>query len=80
MKSLSVEIVGMSHEYGYDCVPEIQVGTVESVPILDLRLALPLMLVAIALGLSVRCWYGAFPTDAIQQSHERLMRILLHSM
>jgi hypothetical protein len=85
MKSLSVEIVGMSHEYGYDCVPEIQVGTVEGVPILDLRLALPLMLVAIALGLSVWCWYGAFPTDAttsrktdaIQRSHELLMRMLL---
>lgn len=82
MKSLGVEIVGMSHEYGYDCVPEIRVGSVEGVPVVDLRLALPLLLAAVALGLGVWCWYGGFPmtnekTDTRQQSQDRTLRMLL---
>jgi hypothetical protein len=51
MKSLGVEIVGMSHEYGYDCIPEMRVGNYNDVPVVDLRLALPLLLILVGAGL-----------------------------
>jgi hypothetical protein len=51
MKSLGVEMVGMSHEYGYDCIPEMRVGNYNDVPVVDLRLALPLLLILVGAGL-----------------------------
>jgi hypothetical protein len=88
MKSLGVEIVGMSHEYGYDCVPEMKVGMVEGVPVLDLRLGLPFVLVVCAFGLCLWCWFGGSekPTKSANNAsndskhhgeEDRTMRILL---
>ena len=62
LKSLGVELIGFSHEYGYDCIPEIQaLKTVDGVPVLmvDLRLLLPLLLASLAIALFVRVWFGA---------------------
>lgn len=61
LKSLGVELIGFSHEYGYDCIPEIQaLKTVDGVPVLmvDLRLLVPVILASLAIALSVRVWLG----------------------
>ena len=62
LKSLGVELIGFSHEYGYDCIPEIQtLKTVDGVPVLvvDLRLLVPVLLASLAIALLVRVWLGA---------------------
>ncbi|KAL7479643.1 hypothetical protein ACHAW6_005367 [Cyclotella cf. meneghiniana] len=60
LKSWGVELVGFSHEYGYDCVPELRVGVLsdDGVGVVDLRLALPIGLMLGFVGVSVWCWYG----------------------
>ena len=87
LKSWGVEVIGMSHEYGYDCVPELRVGDVDGIWVVDLRLSLPLLLIVLALGLVVYCWNGSLMPK--QQSatkecaqctnleEDRTMRILL---
>ncbi|KAL3771646.1 hypothetical protein ACHAW5_007348 [Stephanodiscus triporus] len=44
MKAFGVEVVGYSHEYGYDCIPEIRVGRP-----FDVRMALPASIVVVLL-------------------------------
>ncbi|KAL7542747.1 hypothetical protein ACHAXR_012051 [Thalassiosira sp. AJA248-18] len=51
MKSFGIEIVGSSHEYGFDCIPEIQ-------SFHDFRLLLPLALTFLFLGMIAWSWYG----------------------
>jgi arginine exporter protein ArgO len=62
MKSLGVEIIGFSHEYGFDCIPEIRLPIVQQTSSsswsMDLRVFLPLALVVCFIGLVVWSWYG----------------------
>ena len=87
MKSLGVEIIGFSHEYGFDCIPKIQ-------SLMDLRLLLPISLVIAFVVIFVWCWYGwglkrqygsiqqndpcqMRQQQQQQQQDERIQRILL---
>ncbi len=69
MKSFGMELIGFSHEYGYDCIPEIIIEKTKvggsgdgsrgaEVWMMDMRLLLPVSLVLIFVGLSVWCWFG----------------------
>lgn len=87
-KSFGIEIVGMSHEYGYDCIPEIQfMSEKKGVHVVDLRLGYPLLLLLGGGMLMFYCWYGGFfrckhlqNVEYNKQSsleEERTIRILL---
>eukprot|EP00956_Cyclotella_meneghiniana_P010239 scaffold14139_cov74-Cyclotella_meneghiniana.AAC.11 len=86
-KSFGIEIVGMSHEYGYDCIPEIQFMSEKGVYVVDVRLGYPLLLLLGGLLLVSYCWYGGFfhnkqsknDKHSIQSTveEERTMQILL---
>jgi hypothetical protein len=55
-KAFGIEVVGYSHEYGYDCIPEIRVGRP-----FDVRMALPASIVVLLLLLataSALSWWG----------------------
>ena len=62
MKSFGVEIIGFSHEYGFDCIPEIRLPIVQRTSstswTMDLRILLPLSLVLFFGGWVVWSWYG----------------------
>ena len=62
MKSFGVEIIGFSHEYGFDCIPEIKLPIVQQTSssswAMDLRVLLPLSLVVFFVGLVVWAWFG----------------------
>jgi len=69
LKSLGIELIGFSHEYGYDCIPEIRIQNPKlggrgdgdggaEVWMMDMRLLLPLSLVIIFLVTTVWCWFG----------------------
>ncbi|KAL3787631.1 hypothetical protein HJC23_011779 [Cyclotella cryptica] len=63
LKSVGVEWIGFSHEYGYDCIPEMRVGVLEEegmvgVSVVDLRLGWPIGFMVVSIGLCVWCWYG----------------------
>eukprot|EP00985_Skeletonema_marinoi_P006953 scaffold3037_cov142-Skeletonema_marinoi.AAC.2 len=91
MKSFGVEIVGFSHEYGFDCIPEIKLPIVHQTSstswAMDLRVLLPLLLVVVFVGLVVWSWYGwngqQQNKDAIKskkqltQQCDRIQRMLL---
>ena len=83
MKSLGIEIVGHSHEYGFDCVPEMKLGTGDDgVLVLDLRLGLPLILIVGVIGLSAWCWHRSiYPAKHMRvkenPTQDRSLRILL---
>lgn len=59
MKSCGVEIVGYSHEYGYDCITEIVMWK-------DVRLLLPLVIALVILGL---LFNGMVMSKKKQQQH-----------
>eukprot|EP00986_Skeletonema_menzelii_P006418 scaffold2429_cov149-Skeletonema_menzelii.AAC.10 len=92
MKSFGVEIIGFSHEYGFDCIPEIKLPILQQTSstswAMDLRLLLPLSLVVFFVGLVVWAWYGwngrHHVKDASEskkqlaaQQHDRVQRLLL---
>ncbi|EED89741.1 predicted protein [Thalassiosira pseudonana CCMP1335] len=90
MKAFGVEIVGFSHEYGFDCIPELQpLIRVDggSVRMLDLRLLLPVALVAVFGGICIWCWYGSWKIPSSKQeqcnrqmkqyNEDRIQRVLL---
>lgn len=93
MKSFGVEIVGFSHEYGFDCIPEIKVPIVHQTSstswAMDLRVLLPLSLVVLFVGLVVWAWYGKIGREQqtknascskkqrLSQQHDRIQRLLL---
>ena len=52
-KSVGVEIVGHSHEYGYDCIPEIN-----EFSSFDVRLALPIGIILLFTIFAMYSWYG----------------------
>ena len=85
MKSFGVEIVGCSHEYGYDCIPEMQ-------SLRDRRLVLPMMLAILLGSIYAWSWCGGMQKGAktscddngdemkMQKCHveeERVERVLL---
>lgn len=51
MKAFGVETIGMSHEYGFDCIPEMD-------SMLDDRMKLPMLILLSSVGLTVLAWYG----------------------
>jgi len=52
MKSFGVDLVGFSHEYGFDCIPEITSLSG------DARLLLPVLMVLVFAGIAVWGWCG----------------------
>ena len=64
MKSFGVEIVGFSHEYGFECIPEI-------LTMKDFRLALPLVLMFVFGGMDAWSLHGW------KKREERVQRIIL---
>ncbi|KAL7434211.1 hypothetical protein ACHAXM_003933 [Skeletonema potamos] len=62
MKSFGVEIIGYSHEYGFDCIPEIRLPIIQQTSAsswsMDLRVLLPVLLMLFFIGLVVWAWYG----------------------
>lgn len=64
MKSFGVEIVGFSHEYGFECIPEI-------LTMKDFRLALPLVLMFVFGGMVAWSLHGW------KKREERVQRIIL---
>ena len=73
MKSFGVEMIGFSHEYGFDCIPEIKLPIVQRTSssswAMDLRVLLPLSLVVFFVGLVVWAWYG-WNNNGRQQTKE----------
>jgi len=61
MKSFGVEIVGSSHEYGYDCIPEME-------SLRDGRLVLPMILSLLLGGFVVWSWHGGLWSEATTSS------------
>ena len=51
-KSFGVEIVGYSHEYGYDCIPEMRMDPI------DVRLILPASIVVLLVAMLAWSWRG----------------------
>jgi len=76
MKSFGVEVVGFSHEYGFDCIPEIQ-------SFQDYRLLLPISLLFLFEGMAAWSWYGwkmgskRTKQQPRREQEERVQRILL---
>ena len=62
LKSFGLEIIGFSHEYGFDCIPEITLPIIQRTSVsswsMDLRILLPISLVLFFVGLIVWSWYG----------------------
>ena len=52
-KSMGMEIVGHSHEYGYDCIPEINMSS-----FFDVRLVLPIGIILLFTIFAMYSWYG----------------------
>lgn len=78
MKSLSIDLVGFSHEYGYDCIPKMK-------SFHDIRLILPVTLFCFIVVACVWSWYGMDTTQRSREGskrvasvyEERIQRILL---
>jgi len=78
MKSLSIDLVGFSHEYGYDCIPKMK-------SLHDIRLLLPVTLFCFVVVAFVWSWHGWDTTQKSKESskrvaiadEERIQRILL---
>lgn len=51
-KSFGIEIIGYSHEYGYDCIPEIKSS------FFDVRLVLPIGIILLFVTAAIWSWYG----------------------
>lgn len=78
MKSLSIDLVGFSHEYGYDCIPKMK-------SFHDIRLLLPVTLICCVVVACAWSWYGMDTTQKSKEDskrvasvyEERIQRILL---
>ena len=78
MKSFGVDLVGFSHEYGYNCIPEIISGR-------DYRLILPMLLIFLVEIALVCAWYGwkiprrscTISKPDAREHEQRVQRILL---
>lgn len=62
MKSFGVEMIGYSHEYGFDCIPEIRLPIVQQTSSsswsMDVRVLLPIALLIFFVGLTFWSWNG----------------------
>ncbi|KAL7456908.1 hypothetical protein ACHAWC_008606 [Mediolabrus comicus] len=89
MKSFGVEMIGYSHEYGFDCIPEIRLPIVQQTSSsswsMDVRVLLPIALLVFFVGLTFWSWNGGrqqqkdnmLKSKKQQQDDDRIQRMLL---
>jgi len=89
MKSFGVEMIGYSHEYGFDCIPEIRLPIVQQTSSsswsMDVRVLLPIALLVFFVGLTFWSWNGGrqqqkdnmSKSKKQQQDDDRIQRMLL---
>lgn len=88
MKSFGVEMIGYSHEYGFDCIPEIRLPIIQQTSSsswsMDVRVLLPIALLVLFVGLTFWSWNGGrqlqkdMPkSKKQQQDDDRIQRMLL---
>ena len=73
LKAFGIDIIGFSHEYGYDCIPEMT-------SLHDVRLIIPLVLLLVFTGVAAWAFYEwtiSRRSNNLQQEAMGLQRVLL---
>ena len=89
MKSFGVEMIGYSHEYGFDCIPEIRLPIIQQTSSsswsIDVRVLLPIALLIFFVGLTFWSWNGGRQLQKVmpkskkqqQDDDDEIQRMLL---